>query len=297
MLLVYIRWLQISVSSTRIKCLHVHFPLICSSCSALIAMLDSLSFSVIRVGSCTTYRALSIGRGALHFTLVCWVLLKGRNLAFVIPFPLLSSGWPSWGLSIVTFSRFLFIHVGSIPLVIECVMLPVLPAFKTQHGSVVVVVVRSVGKWATHPRCGLWLCWGSVPLFFSFSAIFPSHFHRLWFGGLCCQVLGCSGTCLWGIIGSYGVGPVWVVCHVLPWIIPIYTFLARVRCADSSPPLSNVCQVAGVRYVCPDFLFPSSSWCESWCTVVACWCVGLQSGHTRSLMHTLCGSYGGSQEP
>jgi hypothetical protein len=74
-----------------------------------------------------------------------------------------------------------------------------------------------MGKLASPPECGAWFCWGSVPVSFSSSPIFSSHFHRLWFGGLWCQVRCNFGTCLWGIIGSCVTGPVWVLRHVLPW--------------------------------------------------------------------------------
>jgi len=91
MLLVYkVQVVTINVSSTRIKCFHVHFPLICSSCSALITMPDSLSFSIIREGSCTTYRALSIGGGvALHTCVLGFALGEKSSICNTLLTPLL----------------------------------------------------------------------------------------------------------------------------------------------------------------------------------------------------------------
>ena len=51
--------------------------------------------------------------------------------------------------------RCLCIPVGSIPVVSGCEMLPVLLASKARHGSIVVVVVCTVGMWATRPGYGL----------------------------------------------------------------------------------------------------------------------------------------------
>jgi hypothetical protein len=70
---------------------------------------------------------------------------------------------------------------------------------------------------------------------------------------------------------------VWVVCHVTPCTTLIYTFLAR-GVVQVIPHHFPIYVIAGVLYVGLDSLIPSSSWCASWCTV-ACWCVGLQSGH------------------
>jgi hypothetical protein len=190
----------------------------------------------------------------------------------------------------VTFSRCLCIPVGSVPVVIESEMLPVLSASKTQHGSVVVVVVCSVGH-----SSGMWsgvvlrICATLLFVQCHISLPFPQVGYgvRFWaVPALVCR----DNRILWSLS-----------CVVTLSCITLnhsdHNFLVRVRSAGSSTPLSNLCQVAGVRSVCPNFLIPFSSWCASWCTVGACWCVGLQSGHVGSHTHTLCGYSIGSEEP